>query len=50
MVASNQALPLASRTPAGDATTYAAAALSQLARGDSRLRDDHAPVDQLETR
>ncbi len=50
MIASDQPLPLAGKTPVEDASTFDAAALGHLAKGATRLTDDYAPVDQLETR
>jgi spermidine synthase len=50
MIASNGTLPPAHRKPADNARTYDRAAVARLAGSASRLRDDYAPVDQLETR
>lgn len=50
IVASRGALPRAPQKPADGARVYERAALVRLARGASRLSDDYAPVDQLETR
>jgi MFS family permease len=50
MIASDRALPREHRKSADGARTYGRASLVRLARGASRLRDDYAPVDQLETR
>jgi hypothetical protein len=50
MIASDGPLPKASGKPAGGARVYDRAALERLAAGAKLLRDDYAPVDQLETR
>jgi spermidine synthase len=50
LLASNGSLPY-ERGPAADGgTIYDRAAIVQLVSGDKPLRDDYAPVDQLETR
>lgn len=50
MLASDGPLPRTRSKPADAARAYEGVALARLVRGASRLRDDYAPVDQLETR
>jgi MFS family permease len=50
LLASNGPLPPQRRPAADGASTYDRAAITQLAAGTEPLRDDYAPVDQLETR
>lgn len=50
LLASNGPLPLQHGPPAEGGTTYGRAALVRLVAGAQPLRDDYAPVDQLETR
>lgn len=50
LVASSGALPRAQPKPADGGQIYERPALVRLVAGAGRLRDDYAPVDQLETR
>jgi MFS family permease len=50
MLASDGPLPPANPHPAYHATTYERAAVVRLVAGATALRDNYAPVDQLETR
>ncbi len=50
LLASDGPLPPARRTPAENGHTYEHAAVAKLVAGAEPLRDDYAPVDQLETR
>jgi hypothetical protein len=50
LLASNGPLPVEHRPPAFGATAYDRQAVARLVDGARPLRDDYAPVDQLETR
>ncbi len=50
LLASDGPLPLPPRAPASAASVFELSAVSRLVGGAKPLRDDYAPVDQLETR
>lgn len=50
LLASDGALPTASHAPADGGRVFDRAALTRIVAGAQTLRDDYAPVDQLETR
>jgi hypothetical protein len=50
LLASDAPLAAQHGSPAFGAVVYEQAALVKLVHGDAPLRDDYAPVDQLETR
>ena len=50
LLASNRPLPPQHGAPADEGSVYDRAAIVSLVHGDAPLRDDYAPVDQLETR